>query len=198
MYPVKIGLTGGLGCGKSLALKLFAEYGYKLINADVLVHEILRDDVSIKEILVSRWGNGILDEEGALDRKKISKIVFKKAPELEFLESVVHPRVIKKWEEIMHYKGAEKFNWIVEVPLLFEKNLEKFFNFTVCIYTSEVIQKYRLMARGLTADEAQERIEYQMPVLEKVLKADYVILNNGTELFLNQQISRLVQSIANK
>jgi dephospho-CoA kinase len=190
--PLLVGLTGGVGCGKTLALKYLEIKGFKVIDCDEVVHCLIDGDAAVHVALLGRWGEGILSQQGRIDRSKIAAIVFNNDEELAFLEGLLHPRVLEYWQQKVAEGHDPKDKWIVEVPLLFEKNFESLFHFTVCITSNEELQIQRLQERGLKAEQIHLRIEKQLPLVEKMQKADFVIMNNGTQTFLMQQLERLV------
>lgn len=181
-----IGLTGGIGCGKSTVGAIFSENGAGYIDSDQIVRELLDKDSEVRRLLREYFGSNIFDPEGNVDRGRISAIVFSETAELKWLEALLHPLVRKRWQE----KAAENADipWIVEVPLLFEKNLEKHFDITVCVSTSIENQLARRQAMGLTENQIMARIALQLPLREKILRADFVISNDGPIAFLRQQI----------
>lgn len=189
--PLKIGLTGGAGCGKSFALNYLQSKGFKVVDCDAVVHDLLEKDPAIRKSLSDRWGKKILTSQGHVDRSKIAAIVFSNDNELAFLEGLLHPRVQEYWQSKIAADHNPKDRWLIEIPLLFETNLETLFHSTVCITSTQELQLQRLEERGLSAEQVQARMEKQMPLLEKMQKADYVIMNNGTQSFFMKQLDRL-------
>lgn len=188
-----IGLTGGLACGKSTAARLFAECGARVLDTDVIVHELYEHDSEVRQALVERFGAGIMDAKEKVDRKKIGAIVFNDSSELSWLESLIHPRVRKAWESQVA-ANPEAF-WVVEIPLLFEKKLENLFDYTVCVSASPATQIERRQAEGLPEDQIKKRIAQQLPMDEKIRRADFVITNNGSIEFLKDQVELLIKQL---
>lgn len=187
---MRIGLTGGYGCGKSTALEIFAEKGARTIDCDGIVRELLTENQGVKEAIRSQFGAGVFNEQRMVDRGKIAAIVFGDSAERLWLEDLLHPLVRDRWETLIQAE-PEGF-WVVEIPLLFEKSLDKLFDFTVCVSASPSNQLSRLKAKRLGAVQVQERIQQQLPLSEKVERADFVITNNGSVAFLRKQVLSLI------
>jgi len=183
-----IGLTGGIGCGKSAAAACFAARGFEHVDADALARRALSMP-AVVSALSSRWGSGYFSSEGVPDRVKIAAKVFEDRAELDYLESLVHPEVAVMRSAAMTDRSR---SYIVEIPLLFEKSLESEFEHVVCVGCSDSVRLERLRARGLTSEESERRISMQMPVSQKVKKSDYVLWNDGDHQCLQQQVDRLL------
>jgi len=192
MNGVKLGLTGTIGSGKSTALSFLAEQGWRGIRTDHLAREEM-EKPEIVEQLRGRWGNRVFQRDGSLDRSSIAGIVFAREEELDWLESLLHPQVRKRWEGIVA-SDPEK-DHVVEIPLLFEKNLASRFDFVVSLSCPEPLQKKRLIDRGLSAEDIEARKLRQYSASEKESRADFVISNCGTLLFLEKQVLRLSDKI---
>ncbi len=188
-----LGLTGNIGCGKSTAGRIFEEQGYGRIDCDEIVRELLSNDDKVKAEVLSVFSKSVFDEGGQILRKELASVVFSDAEALKELENILHPRVNRIWNE--QVRKEETKPWLVEIPLLFERNLEKNVDFTVCITCDQEVQISRLTQRGMTPDEANQRISRQIPLVRKVELADYVLLNNGSLFFLKDQITQLIKSI---
>jgi len=187
-----LGLTGAIGCGKSTAGRLFEQFGLSRIDCDDIARELLTSDVGVIAEVVDAFGDRVMDRDGNLDRREIASIVFTDRSQLTVLEKIVHPRVSERW------KGAvaadPDSHWVVEIPLLFEKNLQKWFDFTICLSCDRETQLERLNQRGMTPEEADQRIAVQFPLARKVELADHILLNNGSLPFLSDQINWLIQT----
>lgn len=188
---MKIGLTGGIGCGKSTVAKLFRERGFSTSDADAIVHDLLANDSDTIEKVVALFGEAVRLESGGIDRAAVGQRVFEDAELLGRLESILHPRVRATWE-----KAAESGeNWLVEIPLLFEKKLQKNVDLTICVFSDPLTQVERLERRGMNQTQALARMNRQMPVSEKAELADFVLLNDGSLEFLTEQVDRLISII---
>lgn len=191
--PWHLGLTGGMGCGKSTVLGLFARRGFRVVESDALVRTMLATDESLREMMVHRWGTSVLDDEGHLSRPAIARQVFADPAELAWLESILHPRVNRCWRETLAADPAA--DWVVEIPLLFEKNLEKHFHLTLCVAVGRDAQQWRLAQRGFSPDQVEQRLKRQLPLNEKIRRADHVITNDGHVDFLDLQLNHLLMRL---
>lgn len=189
-----VGLTGGMGCGKSTAAALFAELGFRRLDADRTVHDVLLPSAEVVEAIRGKFGPGVLDAAGGVDRAKLGAVVFGDAAALAWLEDLLHPRLRAHWDGIYATAHHEKF--VVEVPLLFEKQLQNRFDFTVCVTTSSDLQLRRLEQRGVSPEIARQRLAKQLPLARKCELADFVLLNDGTLEFLRKQVSELARRLS--
>lgn len=188
-----LGLTGGMGCGKSTAAKLFAKAGYRLIDTDAIVRtEVLTDPAIITQI-TAHFGPEVAPG-AVIDRARLADKVFSSPDERRWLEALTHPEVRRRWREKVDQAPEEA--WVVEIPLLFEKDLHKLVDFTVCVACSENLQFVRLEQRGVSRTLAEQRISQQLPLARKVELSDFVLSNDGTEAFLEQQVKHLVARLS--
>lgn len=188
-----VGLTGGMGCGKSTAAALFAERGFRRLDADQVVHEVLFRDPTVVEDIGARFGAKVVGPDGTIRRDQVAAIVFADDVALAWLENLLHPRLKAHWEALFAAATGEKF--IVEVPLLFEKGMENWFDFTVCVTTDSAQQLRRLEQRGIPPGLARQRLAKQLPLTRKCELADFVLLNDGTPEFLREQVEVLANRL---
>lgn len=189
--PLVIGLTGGIGVGKSETLAAFDRLGAATISSDAVAHELL-DTEEVCELLVERWGEEVAPG-GVVDRDKVAERVFGNPDELAWLESVVHPRVgarIVAWREDAVIEPGIA---VVEVPLLFETGMEAAFDATVCVVADEELSRKRAEARGQLG--LPERSGRQLSPEDKAARATYVIRNDGSLEDLERQVAELVQRL---
>lgn len=191
---MNLGITGGLGCGKTTAAKLFEKKGFRRLDADVLVREQVLAAPDVRQPLRTHFGPSVFTAEGVVNRKVLAAKVFADEGELRWLESLVHPRVFKLWRAEL--EGDPSSNWAVEIPLLFERNLENWFDFIVCVACDSDQQLVRLEQRGLNRALAGQRISKQLPLARKIELADFVLWNSGSAEFLEAQVNRLVSVLA--
>ena len=180
-----------MGCGKSTVSKLFQKRGFGVVDADRLVHELLASDEPTIAEVAGRFGSDLLLAEGGICRVRLGQRVFGDAEKLAALEAILHPKVRERWEMRANSGG----DWVVEIPLLFEKKLQNRVDFTVCVTCHPDVQSKRLEERGLDPAQAKARLDRQMPLADKVALADYVLLNDGTLDALERQIDRLVAEL---
>ena len=188
-----VGLTGGIACGKTSALERFNHLGWAVVSADSLVAEILATNSEVKENIRQRWGEVGFDSFGNIDKSAIGRIVFKKDSERKWIESLLHPLVRSLWTSFIQSCSSKKC--LVELPLLFENNLHTQFTCVVTMYASNSTIYQRLLQRGLSLEEANARMSSQLPIVQKVNRADFVLWGGGTNEFLNRQVDALAPTI---
>ena len=188
-----IGLTGGMGSGKSTAARFFENQGFRRIDCDEIAHDLLREDEDVKRLIEEAFGSGVFSGEGDVDRIALGAIVFESEDKLLKLEAILHPRIRDVW--LARVASEPDAQWVVEIPLLVEKNLQNRVDFTVCVFSDLSSQVKRLQLKGMDRAQALARIEKQMPVSEKAEIADYVLLNEGSLEFLDEQIKTLLTRI---
>ncbi len=189
--PLTIGLTGGIAAGKSEALAAFERLGAATISSDAVVHELL-DSEPLSGRLVERWGADVV-QGGGVDRTRVGEIVFADPGELSWLESQIHPLVgerIGAW--LASLPGGTEIA-VVEVPLLFESEMEDVFDVTVAVVASEPVRRTRAEARGHAL--VGEREARQLSQEEKASRADHVIENDGSVEDLERELSGLVEKL---
>lgn len=204
-----IGLTGGIGCGKSSVAAEFATLGFSVQDADRIVREEVLPDPEVLALAKERWGVKVLRQVGPrvgstaqdvkpemeLDRARLAEIVFSDLTERRWWESVVHPRVGSRWRS--RVAARPDAEWVIEVPLLFEAGLEKGFDFVVCVGANPEVQLARVVARGMTQAQAGLRIASQLPLATKLHSAHAVLWNDGSRDFLRAQVGALAARLRN-
>ncbi len=188
-----LGLTGGMGCGKSTAVAMFAKAGSRILDSDRLIREQVLADAEVRALLAERFGPAVLLEDGSVDRARLAAAAFSDATALAWLESVTHTRLFALWRQA--FASDPTAQWVVEVPLLFEKALENWFDFTVCVACSPDRQLARLEQRGLPRALAEQRISKQLPLARKIELADFVLWNDGLPEFLQAQVRQLIATL---
>lgn len=175
--PVAVAITGGIGAGKSEALYAFQKAGAATVSSDEIVHHLLRTDPEVRETLVRELGEGILGEDGEIDRGRVAEIVFADRAKLDLLESVLHPRVAAeylRWREQLAQLPEPPQVCVTEVPLLFESGAEKRFDKVVVITAPAKLREQR---RRVRRDGREQRL---LPDAEKTKRADYAYANTGS------------------
>ncbi|RIN78475.1 dephospho-CoA kinase [Staphylococcus simulans] len=188
-----IGLTGGIGTGKSTVSELLAVHGFKIVDADVAAREAVEKGSEGLEQVRQVFGDEAIDENGEMNRKYIGEIVFNDDKMREKLNQIIHPIVRTLMEKQKEAYLNEGYNVIMDIPLLFENNLQDTVDETWLVYASESIQVERLMERNdLTQEEAKARVYSQISIDKKRRMADRVIDNRGTLLELKQNLEALL------
>jgi len=174
----KIGLTGNIGCGKSVVGSMLRELGAEYVDADQLVHELLAVGSPIVDQVIARFGQGVLNPDGRLDRRRLGAIVFSDQAALRDLEALLHPAVRAELRRRMGESPAPAV--VVDAIKLIEGGLYKDMDSVWVVICDAADQRRRLTEeRGLTADEAEARIAAQPPQAAKLPFADLVIDNSG-------------------
>ncbi|MBI2351624.1 MAG: dephospho-CoA kinase [Deltaproteobacteria bacterium] len=178
-----IGVTGGFATGKSTVSGYFKEFGACVFDADKIAHDILRKGLPAYRDVVSWLGGRILAKDGSIDRKRLAQIVFRRRKDLERLNRILHPRV----KERLRLRSAALCRKrpdavaVWDVPLLFESGLDREVDVTVVVNAKPSLQTARGLCRSrLTENDIKLRVKFQMPMDEKIKRADYRIDNNGT------------------
>ncbi|MGF0068269.1 dephospho-CoA kinase [Candidatus Spyradosoma sp. SGI.093] len=192
---MKAALTGGIGCGKSTALRAFRNHDCATVSADALGHEILSESSSAA-FVVARFGAECAPA-GTVDRERLARVVFADPAARKELEDFIHPKIEAAWRERVRAAEERGEDCVVEIPLLFEKNLEGAFDRTVCLVCSEAVQLERLEKRGLPRERALARIAAQLPIEEKARRADVCLFNDGSPEFLEKQIAIFAKNFLN-
>jgi len=192
-----IGLTGGIATGKSTVKKLIESLGYPVIDADQISHEMTEVGREGYSKIVSHFGKQILQTDLSLNRKALGQIIFNDSEKRIQLEQILHPLIqteVQKQKD-MHFKNKVGLCFY-DVPLLFEKDLQKNFDLVVLIWCDPFVQKIRLAARNqLTESEIQSRLSSQKEMAYKIKNANHC-LDNSTDLDgLEKQVHRLVQTL---
>jgi dephospho-CoA kinase len=192
-----IGLSGGIGAGKSTVATEFERQGCRVIRSDALNHEVLRRR-EVLATLVSWWGPGVVSATGEPDRERIAAIVFDDPAERRRLESLTHPLIAEARAGIIAQAKSDPAvaAIILDSPLLFESNLDRSCDITVFIDVSEQERLQRLEeARNWDAAELQRREQWQLPVDEKRGRSDIVIDNEGSIEHLRQQVTNVLEKL---
>ncbi len=191
---MKVGLTGGIGAGKSTVAEMFSKLGAVVIRSDELARQVIEPHTTGFQKVLSRFGNQILQENGSIDRTKLAQIVFNDPSALKDLEDIIHPLVRIKTNEIMDAQTQETIV-VNEVPLLLEKNMENLFDFLVVVISSEKNRINRLLKRGISEHEAKKRMKLQVSDDLRKTSADFLIANDGNIDQLEADVSKVWQAL---
>lgn len=186
-----VGLTGAIAAGKTEALRAFARAGAATLSADEVVHDLLSCD-SVVSTLAGRWGEAVV-RDGRVDRDGVAALVFEQPEELAWLEATLHPLV---GERVIAWRAglpADTRLAVVEVPLLFETELEEMFDATVTVVADDRMRERRAGARGTGALEG--RADRQLSQEEKARRSDHVIHNDGSLADLEAEVARVASEV---
>lgn len=191
-----IGLTGSIASGKSTISLMFDDIHINVIDADKIAREVVYPNNKAYDDIVDYFGEEILREDQTIDRKALGQIVFHDQKKLDVLNGFVHPRIRERMIEkrdLLIEKGEHVI--VLDIPLLFENNLDVLVDRTIVVYVKEETQIERLKNREqFTREEAINRIQLQMPLEEKKLRADAVIDNNGSKYDSFKQLQDILKS----
>ena len=173
---IKIGLTGGIASGKTIVSDFFKQFGTKVIDADVISHQVTKPGGTAFQEIISSFGSSVLDENGLIDRKKMRKIIFDDVSKKEMLEKIIHPKVR---EEMFNLASQSNDHYlIVSVPLLVETGMNEMMDRTLVVDCSEETQIERLMHRDkITLGEAKSILKNQTNRSTRLKAADDLIVN---------------------
>ena len=190
-----IGLIGGMGSGKSQVAAEFAKHGARVVNADEIGHEALRQG-AIRDALVQRWGREVLDEKGAVDRRRVGRIVFSEETERRALESVVHPYIARRiGEEIEAARSDPSVTLVVlDAAIVLETGWSRECDRLVYVHAPRDVRLRRLaVQRGWSAKEVEAREHAQLSLAEKASRADDAVDNSGSPELLARQVEDLLR-----
>jgi len=177
LRPIAVAITGGIGAGKSEALYAFQKAGAATVSSDEIVHHLLRTDPAVRDAIVRELGEGVLADDGAIDRGRVAAVVFADRAKLDFLEGLLHPKVAAEyltWREQLGALPEPPEVCVTEVPLLYETGGDVRFDKVVVITAPAKLREQR---RRVTRDDRDERL---LPDKEKLKRADFAYVNTGT------------------
>ncbi len=193
--PLAVAITGGIGAGKSTALEAFRRHGAATVSSDEIVHHLLATDPDVKRALVERLGEEILGDDGAPDRERIARRVFRDRAALDFLEKLLHPLVSREymtWREQLAALPNPPEVCVTEVPLLYEVGAEKRFDKVVVVTAPSKLREAR---RGGRTDEREARL---IPDRGKAKRADFTYVNTGTPEQLDAWVAEVVATLTSE
>lgn len=194
----KVAVTGGLSCGKSSVCLILKELGAYTISADEIVHQLLSSDTNLCQEVVNLLGTGILVND-RIDRSRIANIVFFEPDLLKALEDLLHPAVYDKIEQeyqIQSNSDIKPSLFVAEIPLLFETEGEKNYHYTVAVVANPQLSFQRFReSTGENQESFDQRMSRQWPLIDKIAKADYAIMNNGLLSDLQQTTKELYNEL---
>jgi dephospho-CoA kinase len=193
---IRAALTGGIATGKSYVARRLREAGVPVVDADALAREAVAEGTPGLAAVTERFGRGVLNSSGELDRARLGEIVFSDAAARHDLEAIIHPIVRARIAEFFEHLPADRPFAVADVPLLFETGRERAFDRIIVVASSPATQIERIMTRDrLSREAAQQRLAAQIPIDEKVKRADYVIRTDGTHAETDAQVARVLDSL---
>lgn len=191
-----IGLTGGIATGKSTVVKMLKEEGFTVLDADEMVHQLQRPGGVLLKMMVELFGEIIRNKDGSLNRKQLGDLIFTDDGARRKLDALIHPMV--KAQMIQEINEVKEKHVFLDVPLLFEAGFDDLVDVSVVVSCDERLQIARLITRnGLSLMDAKKRIGAQMPLSDKIRRADFHIQNNDTLKVLQQDVKHMLKKIEN-
>jgi len=188
-----LGITGGIATGKSTAVAHFRQLGFPIVDADLVARAVVRPKTPGLKAVIDTFGPSLLNEQGALDREALGKIIFADEEKRKQLNQLLSPFIR---QEILRQiaAAADQPLVVVDIPLLYEAGYEQYMDQVAVVYVPEIIQKQRLMLRNqLSETEAAARIASQLSSEKKKVRGDIIFDNQGTITDLTRQIDAWVQ-----
>lgn len=189
-----LGLTGGLGAGKSTALEALSRLGAEVLSSDAVVHELYEGD-ELREAVVARFGPQVAPD-GVVDRSAVARRAFASPEDRAWLEGLVWPLVgvrVASWVERVRAQRPAPRAVVVEVPLLFEAGMQGLYDATIAVVSEEGLRRARAAARG--HELLDERTARQLSQEEKAERATFVVRNDGTEEDLERELSAVLEKL---
>lgn len=178
---IRLGLTGGIGMGKSTAAKLLASRGAKISDSDEIARVLVEPGQPALLAILEAFGTGVLQSNGTLDRERVASLVFGDDVSRKKLEGILHPRIRETWQSsLTSWAERGESIGVAMIPLLYETGCEEAFDKIVCVACSPETQRERLRQRDWSDEEIDRRIAAQLPVREKITRADHVVWTEGS------------------
>ncbi len=194
---LRVALTGGIATGKSYVLEQFRDRGVPCLDADALAHGVTSAGTEATSAIAARFGDDVLAADGAVDRAKLGRIVFGDPAARRELEAIVHPAVYRAI--VSGLRGFELLGGyalaVVDVPLLFETGRDGDFDRVIVTVCPPAMQIARLVTRGMSDEDARQRLAAQWPTVEKVSRADFVIRTDGTFEETDRQVDEVYRTL---
>ena len=188
-----IGLTGGIGMGKTTAAGILRQRGIPVTDSDEIARGLTQAGQPVLEEIRRVFGNGMIRSDGQLHRGALARIVFSDPCSRKKLEDILHPRIRRERRARLDvWRSRGEARAVAVVPLLFETGEEKGMETTICVACEKATQRERLRQRGWSADQIRSRIEAQLSIEEKMSRADIVIWSEGSVAVLAEQLARVI------
>lgn len=191
-----LGITGAFGCGKSTVLRFFENRNWFVFDADKVCHSFYTEkNPLIMETVKNNFGEAVFDTNGDINRKKLGEAVFNQPEKMAVLTGTMYPLLTEKLRADIEKCKAAKINGAFEIPLLFEKDFQLEFDKILSIWTDDTLRYERLKGRNFDLQEIKRRDKVQMPPQDKLEKADFAVINNGSTDKLLCQLEFLLDTV---
>lgn len=186
------GITGGIGTGKSAVAELLALRAVPVADTDLIARQVVEPGQPALAEIRERFGSEMIDVAGYLRRERLAQQIFGDAEARRALEAILHPRIREVWRaQAERWRAAGTRLGVVVIPLLFETGAETELDRTLCVACSSATQEQRLLARGWSRKEIQQRVGAQWPMEKKLARADYLVWTEGSKDVTAEQVARI-------
>ena len=190
------GLTGGVGMGKSTAAGFIHARDAQVVDTDEIARQLVEPGRPALAEIKNQFGGKIISSAGGLKRGELAQIIFADAVARKKLEEILHPKIRERWlAQIEVWRKENHSLAVVVIPLLFETQAESQFEKIICVACSAANQQQRLLQRGWTSEQIRQRIAAQMPIDQKIARADFVVWTDGDLDSHRQQIERILSRL---
>jgi len=180
MKKFKVAITGGIGAGKSKVSDFLMKEGFPVLRADDIAKDLMQNNADVKKLIIQEFGDESY-KDGKLNKKYLSDKIFNDEDNVDKINAIVHPIVMEKINELCEKEFSISNLVFVEIPLLFESELQDFFDYTILVFADEDIRIKRTIERGnISEADVKKRMQFQIPDEEKKDKVDFVIENNSS------------------
>ena len=190
-----IGLTGGIGMGKSTAADLLEQRGLPVVDTDILARQMVEPGQPALEEIRRCFGQEMVGADGRLRRDELARRVFSDDNSRKQLEAITHPRIREAWlQQVAQWRGEGHERCVVVIPLLFETDAAAQFHTIICVACSAASQRQRLLARGWSSEQVEQRIQAQWPVEKKMALSHHVVWSEAGFDVHAEQLNRILRS----
>jgi dephospho-CoA kinase len=191
-----LGLTGGVGMGKSTAAGFLLQHGARVVDTDEIARQLVQPSQPALAEIAGVFGRQLLAADGTLKRDELARLVFADARARKQLEAILHPRIRQCWlAQLEAWRKENCVLAVVVIPLLFETRAESSFEKIICVACSSAAQRARLAARGWTPAQIRQRIAAQLPVEQKLARSHFVIWSEGLPEVHRRQVAEILRKM---
>ena len=196
---IVLGLTGGVGMGKSTAAGFLSQRGVPIVDTDDLARQLVQPGQPALDEIRSAFGGHVISSDGELNRNELARIIFADSQARKIVEAILHPRIRERWlARIADWRRQNQPLAAVIIPLLFETQAQSQFDCIVCTACSHATQHERLTARGWTPEQIAQRNAAQLPIEQKIVGADFVIWTEGGLESHSVQVDKILASLGRR
>jgi len=188
-----LGLTGGVGMGKTVIARFLGGYCAQIMDTDELARQFVEPGQPALDEIRTTFGENIIVPDGRLRRDELARIIFADPAARKKLETILHPRIRERWlSQVGTWRGENRPLAVVAIPLLYETQAESNFDKIICVACSAATQRQRLLDRGWSPEQIRQRLAAQWPIEQKITRSDFLIWTEGALDVSNRQVERLL------